>query len=88
MSESKPFDDASLWIQGTVKTGVARVLQDESGKIPAYGPDGSRCTGGMNSIQALVRNVRISFWMEREMTSGRHHEEEYRCQDERRSCSQ
>ncbi len=32
MSESKPFDDASLWIQGTVKTGVARVLQDESGR--------------------------------------------------------
>jgi len=27
-------------------------------------------------MQALVRNVRTSFWMKREMTSGKHHEEE------------
>ena len=31
MSESKPSDDASLKIQGAVKTGVAQVLQDQSG---------------------------------------------------------
>jgi hypothetical protein len=33
-------------------------------------------------MQALVWNVRTSFWMAREMTNGKHHEEEYRCQDE------
>src|ERR1039457_75927 len=33
----------------------------------------------MSSTQALVRNVRTSLWMQREMTSGKHHEEEYRC---------
>ncbi len=39
-------------------------------------------------MQALVWNVRTSFWMAREMTNGKHHEEEYRCQDEGRSCPQ
>jgi hypothetical protein len=32
MSESKPSDDASLWLQGTVKTGVYQVLRDKSGR--------------------------------------------------------
>jgi hypothetical protein len=32
MSESKPADDASLWLQGTVKTGVYQVLRDQSGR--------------------------------------------------------
>ena len=32
MSESKPADDASLWLQGTVKTGVYQVLRDKSGR--------------------------------------------------------
>jgi len=32
MSESKPADDASLWLQGTVKTGVDQVLRDKSGR--------------------------------------------------------
>ena len=36
-------------------------------------------------MQALVRNVRTSLWMQREMTSGKHHEEEYRYQGEGRS---
>jgi Transposase domain (DUF772) len=52
----------------------------------AFDLDGSRCIGGMNSVQALVWNVRTSFWMARETTNGKHHEKEYRCQDERRSC--
>jgi hypothetical protein len=39
-------------------------------------------------MQALVWNVRTSFWMAREMTNGKYHEEEYRCQDEGRSCPQ
>ena len=86
MSESEPSDDASLLPQGTVKTGDAHWLQDIVGTKPVYGPDGSRCIGGMNSIQALVWNVRTSFWMIREMTNGKHHEKEYRCQDEGRSC--
>ena len=43
---------------------------------PAYGPDGSRCIGGMISIQALVRNVRTLLQMRREMTNGQHHEED------------
>jgi hypothetical protein len=47
------------------------------GTTPVYGLDGSRCIGGINSIQALVWNVRTSFWMAREMTNGKHHEEEY-----------
>jgi hypothetical protein len=53
---------------------------------PVYGLDGSRCIGGMNSVQALVWNVRTSFWMAREMTNGKHHEKEYRCRNEGRSC--
>jgi hypothetical protein len=36
----------------------------------------------------LVWNVRTSFWMTREMTNGKHHEEEYRSQGEGRSCLQ
>jgi hypothetical protein len=32
MSESKPSDDASLWLQGTVKTGVDQVLRDKPGR--------------------------------------------------------
>jgi hypothetical protein len=32
MSESKLADDASLWLQGTVKTGVDQVLRDRSGR--------------------------------------------------------
>jgi hypothetical protein len=32
MSESKPSDYASLWLQDTVKTGVACMLQDKSGR--------------------------------------------------------
>ena len=79
--------DASLLPQGAVKTGVDHWLRDEVGTIPVYGPGGSRCIGGMNSIRALVRNVRTSLQMQREMTSGRHHEEEYRCRSEERSCS-
>ena len=35
-------------------------------------------------MQALVWNVRTSFWMVREMTNGKHHEEEYRCLNEGR----
>ena len=85
MSESEPTDDASSRIQGTVKTGAGQLLQDEPGKEPVYWPGGSRCLGGMSSMQALVRNVRTSLWMQREMTSGKHHEEEYRCQTEGRS---
>lgn len=54
---------------------------------PVYRPDGSWCRGGMNFLQALVRNMRISFRMQREMTNGRHHEKEYRCRNERRSLS-
>jgi hypothetical protein len=86
MSESKPADDASLWLQDTVKTGVDQVLRDKSGAKPAYEPGGSRCKGGMSSIQASVRNVRTLLRMEREMTNGRHHEEEYRCRSKGRSC--
>jgi hypothetical protein len=70
MSESKPADDASLWLQGTVKTGVYQVLRDKSGAQPAYGPGGSRCKGGMSSIQASVWNVRTLLRMKREMTNG------------------
>src|SRR5439155_18195587 len=65
----------------------------------AYWPGGSRCLGGMSSVWALVRNVRTpsqcctlrpggllsSLWMQREMTSGKHHEKEYRCQSQGRS---
>jgi hypothetical protein len=32
MSESKPADDASLGLQGTVKTGVYQVLREQSGR--------------------------------------------------------
>jgi len=32
MSENKPADDASLWLQGTVKTGVYQVLREQSGR--------------------------------------------------------
>jgi hypothetical protein len=32
MSESKPFDDASLTSQVAVKTGVGQLLQDQSGR--------------------------------------------------------
>jgi hypothetical protein len=53
-------------------------------KEPVYGPGGSRCIGGMNSIQALVWNVRTWFRMRRERTRGRRHEEEYRCRGEGR----
>jgi len=98
MSESKPFDDASLNSQVLSKLGscsCSRISRegnclttpantDHSLGTPVYGPGGSRCIGGMNSIQALVWNVRTSFWMRREMTSGGHHEEEYRCQGEGR----
>src|ERR1039457_4953533 len=38
MSESEPSDDASLMIQGTVRTGAARLLQDESGRNLFTGP--------------------------------------------------
>ena len=38
MSESKPADDASLWLQGTVKTGVYQVLRDQSGRHLLTGP--------------------------------------------------
>ena len=38
MSESEPSDDASSRIQGTVKTEVAHVLQDESGRYLLTGP--------------------------------------------------
>jgi hypothetical protein len=88
MSESKPSDDASLLPQNAVKTGDDHWLQDESGRYLFTAPDGSRCKGGMNSVQALVWNVRTSFWMAREMTNGKHHEKEYRCQNEGRSCPQ
>lgn len=63
MSESKPSDDASLLPEDTAKTGVGHWLQDQSGRHLLYGPDDSRCIGGMSSIQALVRNVRTLFWM-------------------------
>ena len=38
MSESEPSDDASLMIQGIVRTGAARLLQDESGRNLFTGP--------------------------------------------------
>jgi hypothetical protein len=66
MSESKPSDDASLRIQGAVKTGVVSVLQESVGTTPDYGLDGSRCKGGMNSTQASVWNVRTLLRMSRE----------------------
>src|ERR1700720_991615 len=56
------------------------------GAKPAYEPGGSRCKGGMSSIQASVWNVRTLLRMKREMTNGRHHEEEYRCRSKGRSC--
>ncbi|TWV97120.1 hypothetical protein FQA91_06410 [Pseudomonas aeruginosa] len=43
---------------------------DRGIRIPAYGPSGSRCKGGMISIQAWVRNVRTLFQMQRKMTNG------------------
>jgi hypothetical protein len=86
MNESKPSDDASLALKCCQNWSRART-PGSAGKEPVYGPGGSRCIGGMNSIQALVRNVRTSFWMRREMTSGRHHEEEYRGQSEGRGRS-
>jgi len=56
---------------------LSKLDRDEApgwiGTLPVYGPVGSRCIGGMNSAQALVWNVRTSFWMRREMTSGKHH---------------
>lgn len=66
----RTVEDASLLPQGAVKTGVDYWFRDQVGTKPAYGPNGSRCIGGMNSIRALVRNVRTSLRMQREMTSG------------------
>jgi hypothetical protein len=86
MSESKPADDASLRVKILPKM-ESPPAPGLAGKEPAYGPGGSRCKGGMNSAQALVRNVRTLLWMRRKMTNGKHHEEEYRCQSEGRSCS-
>jgi hypothetical protein len=56
------------------------------GAKPAYELGGSRCKGGMSSIQASVGNVRTLLRMKREMTNGRHHEEEYRHRSKGRSC--
>lgn len=63
MSESKPSEDASLLPQDTVKTGTDHWFQEQSGRHLIYGPDDSRCIGGMISIQALVWNVRTLFRM-------------------------
>jgi hypothetical protein len=74
------------FVKGAVESGSCRRSRMNRGDT-CLRPGGSRCIGGMNSTQALVWNVRTSFWMRREMTSGRHHEEEYRCQSEGRGCS-
>jgi hypothetical protein len=59
MSESKPSDDASLALKYCQNRG-RDVSPGLVGTIPVYGPNGSRCIGGMISIQALVWNVRTS----------------------------
>ena len=85
MSESKPFDEASLGLKRCQNQGM-QMAPGLVGTLPVYGPDGSRRRGGMSSIQALVWNVRTLFRMRRKMTSGQHHKEEYRCRNEGRSC--
>jgi len=85
MSESKPIVYAPSVLRHCQNR--SRVIAPGSvGTKPVYGPVGSRCRGGMSSIQALVWNVRTLVRMLREITSGRHHEEEYRCRNEGRSC--
>jgi hypothetical protein len=53
MNESKPSDDASLALKCCQNWSRART-PGLAGKEPVYGPGGSRCIGGMNSIQAWV----------------------------------
>lgn len=62
MNESEPSDDASLDLKRCQNWGN-RMTLGQVGTIPAYGPNGSRCRGGMISIQALVWNVRTLFRM-------------------------
>ena len=60
MSESKPSDDASLLPQDTAKTGDDHWLQDQLGRYLFTVPmAGSRCIGGMTSIQALVSEMEV-----------------------------
>lgn len=40
-----------------VKTGDDRVPRDQSGRRPAYCPDGIRHEGGVTLVQALARNM-------------------------------
>ena len=68
MSASEPSDDAPLALKYCQNRGRG-AAPGSVGTTPAYGPDGSRCIGGMSSIQALVWNVRTLFRMRREMTS-------------------
>ena len=53
MSASEPSDDAPLALKYCQNRGRG-AAPGSVGTTPAYGPDGSRCIGGMSSIQALV----------------------------------
>jgi hypothetical protein len=85
MSESKLADDASLRINILSKPGLTTGSGTSRDDTCLHGPVGSRCIGGMSPIQALIWNVRTFLRMQREMTNGRHHEEECRCRSEGRS---
>ena len=57
MNESELSDDASSDLKHC-QNRSDQIIPGPVGAISAYGPSGSRCRGGMSSIQALVWNVR------------------------------
>jgi hypothetical protein len=62
--------DTSLALQLAATTGVGDCPWGPVGAKTDFGSNGSRCVGGVNSVQALVRNVITSLRLRREMGNG------------------
>jgi hypothetical protein len=68
MSESEPFDNASLNVKRC--QNQARVIRlGRIWRVPDDWPDDNRCRGGMSLIQASIRNMGTWPAMPREKTS-------------------